>query len=192
MSIYNALLQRVENLESEAMFCDICGMPIEGKPKIVIVDRAKLRVCDRCARRLASATRVAEEHGISLRVPEVPSTQLQRPITRRERVPRLAEEEYEIVEDFAERIKSAREAIGLSRKELAALVGEKESVLRRIEEGELEPTLDLARRIEKVLRIKLIVRRSEEEVEEEEVEFEEGEEEEGLTLGDIVEIRRKR
>ncbi len=103
-------------------------------------------------------------------------------------VDRLAER-YEVVPDYAERVRRARERLGMSQEELAIRVKERVNVIKRIEAGTLVPTVDLARRLEKVLGIKLL-----EPVVEEDFgvggggrrrrDFE-------LTLGDIVEIREE-
>ena len=109
-----------------------------------------------------------------------------------ERKRRIPELRYEVVEDYPRRIREARERLGFTRELLARLVGEKESVIRRIEEGTLEPTVELARKLEKVLKIKLLVPASEV-VEDLELEYEsERPELEELTLGDIVEIRERK
>jgi len=91
----------------------------------------------------------------------------------------------EIVDDYAEKIREARERIGLTREVLAAMVGEKVSTIRRIESGKLAPTIQLARKLERVLKIKLV----EAYEESEEYRYSEGEEEFELTLGDIVEFK---
>lgn len=91
---------------------------------------------------------------------------------------------YEVVSDYAERVRRARERLGWSQKMLAERVRESENVIRRIELGKLKPTIDLARRLERVLGIKLL----EPVVEEPET----SDRERGgfhLTLGDIAEIR---
>jgi len=62
----------------------------------------------------------------------------------------------EVVEDYARIIKEARERAGLTRDALAAVLGVKVSVIRRIEEGALTPPIDLARKMERVLKIKLV------------------------------------
>lgn len=46
--------------------------------------------------------------------------------------------------------------MGLSREAFAKMLNEKESVVRRIEAEEMRPTIDLARKIEKALKIKLL------------------------------------
>jgi len=60
------------------------------------------------------------------------------------------------VEDYNIRIRKARENLGLTRELLAQELGEKESVIRRIEEGRLVPTIDMARKLERILKIKLL------------------------------------
>ncbi len=98
-----------------------------------------------------------------------------------------AVERYEVVEDYAERVRRARERLGLTQKELAQRVRVSENVIKRIEAGTLVPTIDLAQRLERVLGVKLL-----EPVVEEEVATgsRRGSRDEFyLTLGDIAEIR---
>lgn len=61
----------------------------------------------------------------------------------------------EVVDNYAEVIREARERASLTRDALAAMLGVKVSVLRRIEEGTLVPTVELARKIEKTLKVRL-------------------------------------
>ncbi len=68
----------------------------------------------------------------------------------------LLAEDYEYVEDFGALVRRARESMGLSQDELASLVKEKATVIRKIEQGELHPPIELARRLEKVLKIRII------------------------------------
>ncbi len=66
------------------------------------------------------------------------------------------DESIEVVEDYAERIRSAREALGWTKEILAERVKEKVSVIRRIEAGEMVPPISLARKLESILKIKLL------------------------------------
>jgi len=102
----------------------------------------------------------------------------------RTRPTRRREENYEVVEDYAERIREAREEMGLTREILARMVGEKESTIRRIESGKLTPSIDLAKKLERVLKITLLQPVSEglEALREEGEEY-------YLTLGDVVEFK---
>ncbi|MEN3048474.1 MAG: helix-turn-helix domain-containing protein [Candidatus Caldarchaeales archaeon] len=71
-------------------------------------------------------------------------------------------ERYELVEDYGEVVRRAREAKFLTREQLAELVGEKASTIRRIENGELRPSMEMARKLEKVLKVKLLVESTDE------------------------------
>ena len=86
------------------------------------------------------------------------------------------------MEDYADIVRKAREEMGLTRGVLARMIGEKESTIKRIEDGRLIPSINLARKLEKILKIKLL-----QPVGEEEVEF--TGEEAYITFGDIVEFR---
>jgi len=68
----------------------------------------------------------------------------------------LLAEDYEYVEGFGSLVRRARESLGLSQEELASLIKEKATVIRKIEQGELHPPIDLAKRIEKVLKIRIV------------------------------------
>jgi putative transcription factor len=150
------------------MHCEICGSEIRGEPAAVEVDKAALYVCPRCA--AIYGKRAPRQQGR-----QVPPAATPRP--RREPA------SVEIVENFGEVVRAARESLGLSREALAAMLGVKESVLRRIEAGQLQPDVSLARKLERVLRVRLLVR-----------EHEGGQPGSGavrreLTLGEVAEIR---
>jgi putative transcription factor len=88
------------------------------------------------------------------------------------------------VDNFGEVVKKARENLGLSREALAAALGVKETVLRRIEAGQLQPDYALAKKLEKTLGVRLLV-----EVAEEGAAKSGDRLERGLTLGEVAEIR---
>ncbi len=155
--------------------CELCGREIRGVAYKVIVDRAELIVCPSCAR---------GKHVVSVIDFSKPQRRgtYRRMGMRRSRRSELIEE---IVDDYATRIREAREKMGLTREVLATMVGEKESTIRRIESGKLQPTIKLARKLEKVLKIKLVETYTEEEL----YGGGEGGSDYELTLGDIVEFR---
>jgi len=62
----------------------------------------------------------------------------------------------EIVDDYAARIRHAREGKGLSQKDLAMQMKEKEHLIRKIENSELIPEDDVRKKLEKVLGIRLL------------------------------------
>jgi len=62
----------------------------------------------------------------------------------------------DIVEDYAERIRKARMERGLSQKDLAMQMKEKELLIKKIEKAELIPEEDVRKKLEKVLEIHLV------------------------------------
>jgi len=162
--------------------CEICGAKIVGKGFKVVIDGANLIVCSRCA--MKNPSKIVGYVDLSAPLPRIKRS-LSRPlkVARKPRYRRQIVEE--IVEDYAERIKVARERMGLTRELLATMVGEKVSTIRRIEAGTLEPTVTLAKKLEKVLKIKLVEVYEEEEISSRKSYSEEFE----PTLGDLVEFK---
>ena len=146
--------------------CEICGRPIKGKGREIFVERAKLTVCKSCVR---YGTPVREKRKKSSRKPVFTS----------------AEADFDIREDYPARVKNAREKIGLTQKDLARKINEKESVIHRIETGHMRPSRKLARKLEGALDIKLL-----EKVEEPEVVRRRSRSDE-LTIGDIIKIKKR-
>jgi putative transcription factor len=64
--------------------------------------------------------------------------------------------EGEIVDDYSERIRHAREAKGLSQKDLALQMKERELLIKKIEKGELIPEDAVRKKLEKALGIWLL------------------------------------
>ena len=64
--------------------------------------------------------------------------------------------EGEIVDDYGERIRKARMERGLSQKDLAMELKEKELLIKKIEKGDLIPEDDVRLRLERALSIRLI------------------------------------
>jgi putative transcription factor len=91
-------------------------------------------------------------------------------------------ERYEFVEDLGNVVRKAREARFLTREQLAEMVGEKVSTIRRIENNELKPSFELARKLEKVLKVKLLVEATDEVFERVVTRAQRR----GLTIGDVL------
>ncbi len=188
----------------EVLYCEMCGAPIEGRAYTIVVEGVEMVVCERCYRRYMSrAAKARTDEPLRLRVagprreqphrePAKPAVSQARPTAKRPPArPRRRSsglggiEKYEVVEDYAQRVRRAREKLGMTQKELAIKVKVGENVIKRIEAGTLVPPIDLARRLERVLGVKLL------EPVAEEFEEEEGprREEFYLTLGDVAELR---
>lgn len=159
--------------------CELCGSEIGEVGYRVVIDGAEMLVCGRCARgrRIFSTVRFSASVSGGIQKRELKT----KPRTRV-----TPAEEYLIVEGYGEIVRKVRERMGLTREALAALVGEKESTIRRIEAEQLEPTIELARRLEKVLKVKLLERVSEWEAGADTVGYAD---EYSLTLGDVAEFR---
>lgn len=97
-------------------------------------------------------------------------------------------ESYNLVENYNLLVKNARERMGLSHEELGAKLGEKASVIRKIEQGKLKPDNILAKKLEHFLKIKLLVPPSEIKT----VGVSKAVEDHGLTIGDFLKKEDKK
>ncbi len=178
---------------SDIVYCELCGTPIRRRDAVrIVLEGATLLVCPRCAARIKSkkkneytnprmsvARKGAPARNYSVKKPA-------KPALRRRGISKRMLESYEVVPDYASRIRSARQRLGWTTRILAEKVGEPESVIKRIEDGRLMPTIDMAMRLEKVLKIKLLQPVVEDV---EELSKYTGRVDTELTLGDIANIR---
>lgn len=79
-------------------------------------------------------------------------------------VKKVEEGGKELVDDYGERIRKAREQLGLPMKVLAERINETETLLSRVENQKTLPNDSLVRRIERELGIKLMVKQEVEKV----------------------------
>lgn len=130
------------------MNCDMCGK--EAPMFKTLIEGVEMTVCKDCA-----------SFGQILRQPAAFAGKKQT-ISPLPKEPIIVEE---IVEEYAIKIKQAREKKGLNQEEFARFLGERESILQKIESGKQKPTIELAKKLEKQLGIQLIERIEEEIVE---------------------------
>lgn len=116
--------------------CEMCGRDSELVD--AIVEGTILSVCRNCA-----------AHG------DVVAVERKNPVIETSPSPLMAEPELEI-SDCANQVKEAREKKGLTQKQLAQAIAEKESVIHKIESGKSKPSLKTAAKLEQFLNIKLI------------------------------------
>ena len=139
------------------MRCEICGQKIQGKPKHVIVEGAKLVVCKICAKfGSETPTTTTPSKILTERTLKIPRKNVRRR-TKYVSKSLIFEEDYELVENFGEIVKKAREKLGWKQEELARKIKEKESIISKIETMEITPPLNIIRKLEKVLNIKLTI-----------------------------------
>jgi len=100
-------------------------------------------------------------------------------------IPKSSVERIQAVKpDFAEVIRRKRESLGLTQKDFAKKLNEKESLIHKIETGGFEPSLTMARKFERVLGITLV-----EQIEEKH-ETSAKKSSDQLTIGDLIKIRK--
>jgi putative transcription factor len=135
--------------------CEVCGRQIIGKPHRVIIERAKMTTCSKCAE-LGSSYWKSE--------PRKPRSSARRkskiavrsaPVRRRRsfNVP----EDLVVTDDYASLVRQAREKSNLAQEDLGRMIGEKVSVISKVESGKMIPSQKLAGKLEHALRIKLLV-----------------------------------
>lgn len=167
------------------MECEVCGRSIQGKPYNAIVDGVKLIVCPECAQLFSGW-----EFKPKPRPPATGKATARRPtIIRKRAQPRSPEElELELVEEYGQQIRRAREKLGLSHRDLGKKLGEKVSVLQKLETGKMSLDQTLAKKLEHALKIRLLVPSPTIPVKKETPVQKPYE----LTLGDIVTVRKRR
>ena len=91
-------------------------------------------------------------------------------------------EEEKNYENFAEKIKKARERKEITQEDLAKFIAEKESVIHQLESGKLKPNFKLAHKLEVFLNISLVDKVETKLKKDKKVDFKDG----NLTIGDII------
>lgn len=119
-------------------YCDMCGKQ-SGEMYSVIVEGAHMIACERCSKGNTILSKI--EPILNFGTQKLSKSN----------------NETEVVEDFGAIIKNAREKSGLTLEQFGLKINEKESTLRRVEEGKGLPTDQLAAKLEHALGIKLIV-----------------------------------
>jgi len=122
------------------MHCDLCGS--NERLYLTEIEGTKLNVCKKCS----SFGNIIEE---------------KKPIQKKQKskaqdIKETTEIMEMIVENYSELIKKSRESMNLKQEELARKIAEKESVIHKLESGNIEPNIRLAKKLEKVLNINLI------------------------------------
>ena len=129
--------------------CEICGVAIKGKAQYIAIGSSKLQVCKKCAP-YGSVIAVDKKGKIATPGEHAPLTKAKRRLY--EQMDLEFEAELEIGEDYGRRVKEAREKAGLKQTELAKLINEKQSVVRKIENEEIIPSNEVWGKLERVLK----------------------------------------
>ena len=154
--------------------CDLCGK-VEENLSRTMIEGVELDVCGQCSKFgkvIAPVKRYSpkEQHKmIQWSQPRAP---------KEEKIELLAE-------NYPELVKKKRESMGLSQKDFALRINEKESTIHNIETGHFEPSMETARKLEKSLGIKLT-----EMHDEKPLAAERKKKDDGFTLGDFIKVRK--
>jgi putative transcription factor len=154
-------------------YCDLCGR--ESKLIDAIIEGSLVSVCNLCVKYGEIITldkpSIKEEKFVKVK---------QKPIPKDNSIIEI------VTENYAEKIKKARENLNLKQIELAKLIAEKESTIHHIESNHLKPSIDTARKLEQFLKIKL-VEESKEEKKSSTINFKD----EKLTIGDLLKLKNE-
>jgi|SRR3989338_4596246 len=151
------------------MKCDMCSS--SGKLFRAEIEGAVLSVCGKCS-----------EFGKVLGQISQPDSDYREEKKSKEHNPEVIDI---IVEGYAEVIRKKREQMGLTQKDFAKNINEKESLIQQLESGNFRPGIELARKLQKALGIKLI------EEYEQKPEKLSATRSEGFTLGDFIKAKKK-
>ena len=148
--------------------CELCGRNMKGRGRNVTIEGASMLVCPQCAARFGGQPTSSESRLTStprLRPswvggPERPTHTQPRRTTSPKPRPKpksgVLIDELELIEDYAKKIRTARQRKNISQEELAQKIGERISTLQSIEAGRLKPTGKTIRGLERELEISLL------------------------------------
>lgn len=156
------------------MNCELCGNEM-SRPKEVMVEGSKLKVCQECAK---YGKEVFSSQGEDTSRTEI-MNRINRERKRRESRSVYGGGNKELAFDYPSKIKSARLENDLNQEELSDMINEKKSVVTKLEKGDLHPSDKLREKIEHALDIELM---------EEIQDFvpDKQNKSSGLTLGDLI------
>mgnify|MGYP001558703136 CR=1 FL=1 len=132
-----------------------------------VIEQVEIKVCSGCAR-----------FGTVRESNELPQF--------RSRKAEHKEPGLKIVSNYASLLRQSRERQGLTQEDFAKLLQERESIVAKWEQGRMQPSVEIARKLEKLLSISLI---------EEDIELsvvnKKSSASDGFTLGDFIKVRKK-
>lgn len=136
----------------------MCGKSVP-KTQRVMVDNAVLNLCDSCSRFGKVLDKKPEPLTVRYTAPPpktfIPSKKM--PVVRKAPRKRPTNvEEVEVVPEYPDIVKQAREKLTWTQEELALKILEKKNTVAKIERGELMPSVKIARKLERLLNVKLI------------------------------------
>lgn len=149
----------------ELMECEMCGR--KNAELRTLVEGISLNTCRDCSKygKILGAAKSSKKEDAR--------------IVKKKKV---EEPQESIVSDYSKLIRNSREKLNLSQQDFAKKINEKVSLIQHMEQGKIAPSIELARKLEKLLKINLI------EIDKEE-DFKSDKKTEKYTIGDFIKIR---
>ncbi|HID43368.1 MAG TPA: TIGR00270 family protein [Archaeoglobaceae archaeon] len=156
------------------MECEICGKEFKGNGYRILIEGSEVNVCFSC-----------KSFGSEKKISKGLQKGAKRILIKKKQSTPSIEFTEELLENYNKIIKREREKRGWSQEVLAKKIQEKESLIRKIENAEINPEPSVIEKIEKLFNIKLRER-----VPEVAIDFKKTD----LipTLGDVVVIKKKK
>jgi putative transcription factor len=120
------------------MECEICGEKTK-RIFVVEIEGVRVRACEECSK-----------SGNVLTIIEEKNEKRKEKKLYREMI-----DEYLLVENYGKIISEARKKAGLSIREIAEKIGEKESLVKKIEKEEIRPSEEVIDKLERILKVNL-------------------------------------
>jgi len=169
--------------------CPICGGKIWGRGQKVMMEGARITVCQSCAQYGTKIQNKPKSSFSSIK-PSYQRSNISRPknLQIKKKIRANSLDDMEIVSDYAKKVRNARMVKKLNQDQFAQKLNEKPSLIRRIESGKVKPTIKLAQKIQKVYNIALLKKTDEIEVNTKRY----MKKTQATSLGDIAFIKKKK
>ena len=158
--------------------CEMCGRGEERLTRAKI-EGSILELCKGCAK-----------YGEIVRAPDLRSKNIPGPRRHSPR-PQRKELLQSITTDYPKKIRTAREKMGLTQEEFAKRLNEKHAIMQKMEGGQFKPSIAMAQKLEKLLKIELVEEigeGGETPLADKQKPSEDGE---GFTMADFIKVRKK-
>ncbi len=150
--------------------CELCGM--KNSIYECEIEGTMMKVCENCSR----FGRVIGKSNVKIVVQE-------------SKRPEIKEPEYAFVQGYGLIVKNARERSGMKQEDFAKKINEHKSLIHQVESEHITPNVELAKKLEKALHIKIINEIKDEETPNARRPAGKSNAPEGFTLGDMIKKR---
>lgn len=162
------------------MLCEVCGKQTQML-RVVSIEGSELNACPECAR---FGVERSPKPKRSTAEPVHVSEALEKREKRAQTRDVLQDMPDELVTDFGQRIRKARERLAWTPEDLGKKINEKKSVILKLESGQMRPDDALTRKLERFLSIKLKEKPTQ-------ISAPRASGQRGLTLGDLIKIEKR-